>query len=316
MIRTAGIWDRSARPRYFIAGDIGHIWQGSGIKGPFLSDILVPVADLISAKQVEMFEALVEAGSTILIDSGCFTLANAHANKHGIELIAALALPPERLDGYQALFDRYVEVMRAYGERSWGYIEFDVGGREIKTRTRTRLEAMGLRPIPVYHPFSDGWDYFDYLAQNYDRICLANLGTAPPATRKRLVATTWERARAYPDLYIHCLGLSASPLMVAYPLGSCDSSSWTSVERWGELRVWAATQELWDAGRGWRRRVGSDREARDGADACYGLLGWDGAMRSRVMLRMLADQVRELGCDPSGINMGKRDARPGSDRRQ
>ena len=62
------------------------------------------------------------------------------------------------------------------------------------------LEQMGLRPIPVYHPFNDGWDYFDYLAERYDRICFGNVVQADRETRKRLVATAWERHRKYPHL--------------------------------------------------------------------------------------------------------------------
>ena len=57
-------------------------------------------------------------------------------------------------------------------------VEVDQGGRENKIKTRARLEKMGLRPIPVYHPLNDGWDYFDYLAENYDRICMGNVVNA------------------------------------------------------------------------------------------------------------------------------------------
>ena len=293
--QTAGTWDRRIAPRYFIAGDVHHIMQGSGLKGPFLSDVLIPVADLISERQENDLRTLLDAGSAVLIDSGVFTLANSYASKHKIDVIEALTMPPERLDGYKALLDRYRVIMGRYGDRAWGYIEFDVGGREAKKRCRAMLEAEGLRPIPVYHPFSDGWDYFDELARSYDRICLANLGTATPEVRRRLVATTWQRAQAYPHLWVHCLGLSPSPLLLAFPLGSCDSSSWVSVERWGELRSWAMLQPLWDAGRGWRRRVGSATQAKDGADACYALLGWDGAMQSRALTRIIADERAALG---------------------
>jgi hypothetical protein len=51
------------------------------------------------------------------------------------------------------------------------------------------LEQMGLRPIPVYHPFNDGWHYFDYLAERYDLVCFDNVVQADRETRKRLVAT-------------------------------------------------------------------------------------------------------------------------------
>lgn len=59
----------------------------------------------------------------------------------------------------------YVEIIRKFENDAWGCIEIDQGGRENKIKTRAMLEGMGLRPIPVYHPFLDGWDYFDYLTE-------------------------------------------------------------------------------------------------------------------------------------------------------
>ena len=62
-----------------------------------------------------------------------------------------------------------------------------------------QAESLGLKPIPVYHPLLDGWDYFDELAAQYDRICFGNIVQAPAATRIRLLHTLWERHRRYPD---------------------------------------------------------------------------------------------------------------------
>jgi hypothetical protein len=53
-----------------------------------------------------------------------------------------------------------VEHATTYADRLSGYTELDQGGRDHKRRTRTRLHDLGLNPIPVYHPFNDGWDYF------------------------------------------------------------------------------------------------------------------------------------------------------------
>lgn len=120
------------------------------------------------------------------------------------------------------------------GDRLWGAIELDQGGVEHKPRTRARIEEeFGITPIPVYHPLLDGWDYYDDLASGYDRICFGNLVKASPPLRLRLVHTASERARGYPYLWTHLLGVYPNENVLAMPLrGSCDSSSWLTSERW------------------------------------------------------------------------------------
>jgi hypothetical protein len=93
-------------------------------------------------------------------------------------------------------------------------------------------EEHGLAPIPVYHPLNDGWDYFDTLAQRYDRICMGNVVQASPSARKRLITTAWERHRKYPHLWIHLLGYTPHQTLNALPMDSCDSSTWLSGVRW------------------------------------------------------------------------------------
>ena len=153
----------------------------------------------------------------------------------------ALGTAPEDIDGFDNLFDRYCEIVGVLGDRAWGYIELDQGGRDNKIKTRKRLEALGFNPVPVYHPLNDGWDYFDELASTYDRICVGNVVEADSETRKRIIATIYERCRDYPDLWVHLLGLTPNPWLNAYPMGSCDSSSLASAIRWGQSNIETAS---------------------------------------------------------------------------
>lgn len=292
MISTGGTWDREG-PRYFIAGDINHVVRGVGLNGPFLCDALIAVNELNSAADETKLASMIEAGCNVLIDSGCFSLANLYAVDHDINVIEALAMAPDQLPGFDALFTKYVDVVRRYGARAWGYVEIDIGGRENKIRTRARLEALGLTPIPVYHPFADGWDYFDQLAEGYDRICLANLGTATIAVRKRLVAMVWERKQKYPHLWVHALAVTPSPMFLTFPLDSCDSSSWLAGERYYQMNAWAGTQPLWPVDRGWLFQHGATT-SRERTNSAYALLGYDAGMKGRAMRRMLDDQRRAL----------------------
>lgn len=164
----------------------------------------------------------------VLIDSGIFDLIMQHSNKHKLDFNQTLGLQPHEIDGFDNLWLRYIRALEQYGEQSWGYIEMDIGGKETKCRLRAKLESMGFNPIPVYHPLNDGWDYFDYLAENYDRICVGNISQANQPTKLRIISTVWQRKQKYPHLWIHLLGYTPNEWAHAYPCESSDSSSWLS----------------------------------------------------------------------------------------
>lgn len=233
MKRTAGAqFNPAQRGLYFQAANPGFFdATGASALGRYA---LCAVNELDTPAECAALDRMFERGTTILIDSGVFSLAMAHAERHGLSHDEALRAPLEDLDGFGALYERYLSVCRSLGEKAWGYTELDLGGRDQKRETRKKLEAEGLRPIPVYHPLNDGWDYFDELAQEYDRICLGNIVKASRYVRLRLCATIWERKRKYPNLWVHHLGLSLNEWQAALPLDSCDSSTWTSNVRWAQ----------------------------------------------------------------------------------
>lgn len=189
---------------------------------------------LTDAEAATSIDEPLDRGSRLFLDSGVFNLTNAHASAMGLSMEQALSTPPEQIRGFDDLFNRYVQLARRYGDRLWGYIELDQGGRDNKRRIRGRLHDLGLSPVPVYHPLNDGWDYFDELAESYDRICVGNLVRARPRARVRMLHTIWERRRRYPHLWVHILGVTPSELVAALPSDSCDSSSWCSGLRWSD----------------------------------------------------------------------------------
>ena len=225
MIKTAGkAFDPKERHILFLAGTSDTDWPAaSAMHG----SLLVAANEVEGKKMIEQIEGLIRGGAKVLLDSGIFWLANQHKDKHGITMDQALALAPSEIDGFKELREKYLELVHRFGADSWGYIEMDQGGMKNKIKTREALERGGLRPIPVYHPLNDGWEYFDYLAGRYDRICFGNVVQADQATRLRLLSTAWERHRMYPSLWIHALGLTPNEMVHAYPVDSCDSSAWT-----------------------------------------------------------------------------------------
>lgn len=293
---TGGDWDPHEWPIYFVASNTETLLHAYDVN----DHLLVAVNELEGEAQVAIVERFADAGCSVFIDSGVFWLSTSHARAHGLTMDQALSMAPEQIDGFDELFERYVTLMRRFGDRVWGYIEIDQGGRENKIRTRARLEALGLRPIPVYHPFNDGWDYFDYLAERYDRICCGNVVQADPETRRRLVATFWERRRKYPDLWIHALGLTPSELTAAFPVNSCDSSTWLSSVRWGQHAAVSALKRCWSIGPGFNYRPGVDQDAPAGHRKAKRMCAYEAAFMSRTMQAMADDARAVLGADPVG----------------
>lgn len=258
--------------------------------------LLVAVNELGGQTNMERFRWFMDQGKSVLIDSGIFWLTNEHKKRHNITMDEALGLAPEEIDGFDALFNRYVAIVQKYGSQSWGYIELDQGGRENKIRTRAKLEAMGLRPIPVYHPFNDGWDYFDYLAERYDRICVGNVVQADPPTRKRLVATAWDRHRKYPDLWIHLLGLTPSELLYALPINSGDSSTWLAPVRWTDQEARAAGKVVGRLPYEFRYQIGAEAASPTGHHQARRMSAYGAAMDQRNWRNHLR-RMEEIGVD-------------------
>lgn len=293
IIKTGGNWSPEAAPVYFAASNIETLSHVTRLH----KYLLVAVNEIKPIDIATIYSFVIDYGCSVFIDSGVFNLSTRHAAAHDLTMNEALSLAPEEVDGFQDLFDRYISLIQRMGDDVWGYIEIDQGGRENKIKTRAKLEGMGLRPIPVYHPFNDGWDYFDYLASRYDRICLGNVVQADQATRKRLIATAWERKRKYPGLWIHALGLTPSDLTNAYPLGSCDSSTWISSLRWGTHDAVIASKRAWALGRGFCYDLDDPHHETRGRVAGTKLAGYDAAMVTRSMQVMKRETERSLGVD-------------------
>lgn len=228
-IKTGGgLFNPHEQNVYFIAAQTQHL----EVAFPFHKYLLIAVNEITTEGHIQTIETWMNQGAKIFLDSGVFFLAMEHARKHGLTHDEGLNTPPQQIDGFETHLEKYLMLVKRLGAKLWGYVEVDLGGRENKIKTRAMLEGHGIAPIPVYHPFADGWDYFDYLAERYDRICFGNIVQANASTRKRLLATAWSRKRKYPDLWIHLLGYTPNQFLNAYPINSADSSTWISGLRW------------------------------------------------------------------------------------
>lgn len=288
-----GAFDRTQDFRYFLASK-PHILRVLDVSAH--SFILVALNELEGAGEQRWFDILIERGARIFLDSGIFNLACTHARTRGITMDKALTLAPDDLDGFPELFSRYVETVKKYEHQLWGYTELDQGGKVHKVRTRARLEALGLKPIPVYHPLVDGWEYFDKLASTYDRIAFGNVVQADRPTRLRLLTTAWERHRRYPDLWIHFLGFSPNEWLQAWPMNSCDSSSWLSAIRWGGVVPRAHLKSLGHLPKSFQYELSSDPDGATGANRSIQMAAYSSELQLQNWHHYL-NRLGELGAD-------------------
>lgn len=271
--RTGGnMFDPSEKNVYFVASGVDRLKHVVDTNDHFL----VALNEMNSEYEVSLVHSwMTDNHKKVFIDSGVYNLATTYAKTHNVSMDVALSTPPSNMAEFEPFFDRYIEVVSRIKDDCWGYIEIDQGGRENKIKTRERIESYGLTPIPVYHPLNDGWDYFDYLAQRYDRICLGNVVMANASVRKRLLATAWERHQKYPDLWIHVLGYTPNEYLNAYPLNSTDSSSWLRIVRWADsFRERAALKTTKNIPRNFRYDYDADTDSDKGSEKAITFSGY------------------------------------------
>lgn len=136
------------------------------------------------------------------------------------------------------------------------YANLDVIGDPVQTRINQRkMEAMGLRPLPVVHTGTDPSEIGRYADDGYRYICLG--GMVPFA---RGVSSSIRRGESHPLLdwvdacfrvavdrgvALHGFGATTWEFVKRYPWRSVDSSSWASGYRFGTVAVFERSTGDW-----------------------------------------------------------------------
>lgn len=202
----------------------------------------------------------------------------------------------------EAADERLREALAFYADKGNYTAQNPVGsGAHVKRQTRAWLESEGLKPIPVYHPLVDGWDYFDELVDRYDRICVGNLVQASQTTRDKIIVTLHERLRRLKPArrpWVHLLGLGPYRTLAACPVNSCDTSNHVQSMRWGAIVPGAQALGAFSRLYGFLY----DRERYDdpviGYHAYGELISYLGHLDERSWRNFLSDRERILGLPP------------------
>lgn len=288
-----GLYQRDAPYLLFVANIL---WR-SRHTPPYYPYSLIPYSDIPpTIEGYRKFEHILTPGHVVFVDSGVFSLVMALAAKKGttdyntVRLVVA-----QEAANFQQYVDHYCQFVQQFEPLLWGYVEVDVGDSTQKTRIRASMEAKGLVPIPVYHPFSDEWEYFDELASQYDRVCVGNLSHTPGPLRLRLLATIHERTKQYPHLWVHLLGLRNHQWFSGYPVHSSDASSWMTGVMHGHYNCFVDGVALGNLSQQYTPTsdVGSDSDHLKGTLFC----AYQQAMDTRTR------QVRELAMKGLGYDL-------------
>jgi hypothetical protein len=234
-------------PEYYLAGGMGD--ARVAVYGH--SCLLVPVNAIRKQRDIEDIRRWARAGNRIIIDSGAFDLCATHARRNELPLQTVFGMPPENIDGFAQLYENYVAVAAELQSDVFAVIEIDIGGKARKRLTRASLEEKGLQVAPVFHPLHDGWEYLDELAAGYGTVFVGNLVDADTPMRQGVMARLAMWRRDHPGIWLHLLGVTPSPLLVAFPPDSCDSSTWlSSCRQFSSWRAYALYDRLAGFGRG------------------------------------------------------------------
>lgn len=91
--------------------------------------------------------------------------------------------------------------------------------------------------------------------------------------------------------------MSAGELINAWPLNSCDSSTWLSSVRWGVHYAHVANKNAWQLGPGFSYRPGDERDGEKVHVKSRRFCGYNAAFASRMMRVIAAEQTAALGVD-------------------
>lgn len=137
----------------------------------------------------------------------------------------------------------------AVADRAFAFVSLDVIPADQRPETVraaakssysnwSRLRAMGVETIPVYHRGEDLGCLDRYLDSGAPYIGLGALATVTDAQRIQTLDRVWDRIRGHrtaSSVKVHGFGLATPAMLSRYPWYSVDSSSWGITAGTGDI---------------------------------------------------------------------------------
>ena len=169
-------------------------------------------------------EAMRMDSAKVFLDSGAFS-----AHTLGVEL---------SVEGYCDYIKRSQDIIRVEDGVLMASVLDGIGDPLQTYRNQLEMEARGVRPLPCFHAGEDE-RYLEWYISNYEYITLG--GMVGSSTKQLMIwlDRIWERyltdGSGRPRIKVHGFGITAVPIMRAYPWFSCDSSSWIQSAAFGSI---------------------------------------------------------------------------------
>jgi len=136
--------------------------------------------------------------------------------------------------------DAYIAFIKEHEHLLTVYANLDVIGNPIASaRNLKKMEAAGLKPLPVFHHGSDPDEFLVPLLEKYDYICLGGLVKTSDLVLylDRIWSNYLVDSTGLPKVKVHAFGMTSLPLMLRYPWYSVDSTSWVLTGRLGSIMI-------------------------------------------------------------------------------
>lgn len=113
-----------------------------------------------------------------------------------------------------------------------------IGDPLLTYQNQLEMEFYGVRPLPCFHSGEDV-RYLDWYVANYEYITLGGMVGASSKQLMVWLDRMWDKhlldGAGRPKVKVHGFGITAIPIMQAYPWYSCDSSSWIQTAAFGNV---------------------------------------------------------------------------------
>lgn len=147
--------------------------------------------------------------------------------------------------------DEYAAWLQENGAWFEVYANLDcIGDAKSTWRNHLKLEAKGLRPLPVFH-YGEPFSWLNrYADAGYRYLALGGLvGASPERLMPWLVQCfKWAAARAQADgcsYVFHGFGITSVPVLASLPWYTVDSSTWGAAYRYGRLDLFDPILGQW-----------------------------------------------------------------------
>lgn len=185
-------------------------------------------------------------GVKVFLDSGAFS-----AYTLGVSL---------SVEEYCEYIKRNTDIIRVEDGALMASVLDGIGDPLQTYRNQLEMEARGVRPLPCFHAGEDE-RYLEYYIANYEYITLGGMVGASSKQLMIWLDRIWSKyltdGSGAARIKVHGFGITAMPIMQAYPWYSCDSSSWIQstafggiiTPKWGNLDVSIKAPSRKEAGR-------------------------------------------------------------------